>query len=421
MSQRVAIEPVREWLMEQSLLAPPLEQLIPRLADRARAAGLPVDRLHMATNLLHPQFRSISFTWRARQSLVAEAHRPDASSAQNWMLSPFKPMIDEAERQLRAINDPQARREATVPPLRLHLERGEGLGRYPVLDEIVAEGGTDYVACIIAFGTDGTINPDDIYGVAVSWSTFRPGGFTDADLAAIGSLRVPLAAAVRSGLDIAVSRAILSAYLGADAGARVLAGDIFRGQVQTLRAAILYGDLRGFTAVTDRLPGAEVVTLLDRLFEAMAGPVLARGGQVMKFMGDAILATFAPGATGEGADEAAACTAALDAAVEAQAAVAAVNAGHRADGKPEMPLDQALHLGTLMYGNVGTEQRLDFTVIGPAINEASRMEALCQPLDVPITISRSFADATGDPGRFRSLGEQTLRGLSAPREIFTVA
>lgn len=417
MSQRVAIEPVREWLMEQSLLAPPLEQLIPRLADRARAAGLPVDRLHMATNLLHPQFRSISFTWRARQSLVAEAHRPDASSAQNWMLSPFKPMIDEAERQLRAINDPQARREATVPPLRLHLERGEGLGRYPVLDEIVAEGGTDYVACIIAFGTDGTINPDDIYGVAVSWSTFRPGGFTDADLAAIGSLRVPLAAAVRSGLDIAVSRAILSAYLGADAGARVLAGDIFRGQVQTLRAAILYGDLRGFTAVTDRLPGAEVVTLLDRLFEAMAGPVLARGGQVMKFMGDAILATFAL----EDEAEAPVCAAALDAAIEAQAAVQVVNRQHLAAGRPAMPLDQALHLGTVMYGNVGTKARLDFTVIGPAVNEAARMESLCQRLDVPITVSQSFADAAATPERFRPLGRQTLRGVGAPLQIFTVA
>ena len=411
-----AVDTIRNWLLEQSLLAPPVERLVPALADQLRSAGLPVDRLHVATNILHPQFNAVSVTWWDGEDMQAAAHRPESETQDDWLRSPFKPMIDDAERRLRRINDPQSRNKTTVPPQRLRLSQGEGLDRFPVIAELVAKGATDYLAYITAFGVDGIVNPDDIYGIATSWATRRPGGFTDADLEVLTALRIPLATAVRSGLDVAVARAILGAYLGADAGARVLAGDIRRGQLQTLRAAILYGDLRGFTAVADRLPGTEVVALLDRLFEAMAGPVLARGGQVMKFMGDAILATFALDDT----KEAPVCAAALDAAIEAQAAVAAVNQRHHEEGKPRMPLDQALHLGTVMYGNVGTEERLDFTVIGPAINEANRMEALCQPLSVPIAVSRSFTDAAESPDRFRSLGPQILRGLGEPREIFTV-
>ena len=412
-----AVDAVRDWLLEQALLAPPIGELVPEMARQLRAAGTPVDRVHLATNILHPQFNALSFTWWEGEDLQANSHRPDSATQDDWLRSPFKPMIDDAERRLRRINDPLARNRTSVPPQRLRLSDGEGVDRYPVVAELAARGATDYLAYITAFGVDGIVNPDDIYGIAASWATRRAGGFSDADIAALTSLRMPLAVAVRSGLDVAISRAILSAYLGADAGARVLAGDIRRGQLQTLRAAILFGDLRGFTAVADRLPGVEVVSLLDRLFEAMAGPVLARGGQVMKFMGDAMLATFAL----DGTREAPVCAAALDAAVEAQAAVAAVNRRHSAEGKPIMPLDQALHLGTVMYGNVGTEERLDFTIIGPAVNEANRMEALCQPLAVPITISQSFTDAADSPGRFRSLGLQPLRGLGEPREIFTVA
>ena len=416
MSQREMIETVSDWLLEQSLLAPPIDRLVPALADQVRAAGIPVDRIHLATNILHPQFTAISFTWWEGQELQADAHRPDAETKDDWLRSPFKPMLDDAEQRLRRINDPQLRSKTTVPSQRLRLWKGEGLDRYPILTELAARGATDYLAYITAFGVDGVVNPDDMYGVVASWTTRQTGGFTEADVTALSALRMPLAAAVRSGLDVAVSRSVLGAYLGADAGARVLAGDIRRGQLQTLRAAILYGDLRGFTAIADRLPGADVVFLLDRLFEAMAGPVLARGGQVMKFMGDAILATFAL----DGTREAPVCAAALDAAVEAQAAVTAVNDRHSTEGKPVMPLDQALHLGTVMYGNVGTEERLDFTVIGPAVNEANRMEALCQPLSVPIAVSRSFTEAADCPDRFRSLGPQILRGLGEPREIFTV-
>ncbi len=410
-------ESIRDWLLEQALLAPPFDHLVPAMADRVREAGIPVDRIHLATNILHPQFDSLSITWWEGREVEAATYRPDTEESEDWLHSPFRPMIDEAERRLRSINDPKSRNKPTVTPQRLRIWRGEGPDRYPLLADLAAQGATDYLAYITAFGVDGIINPDDIYGVAASWTTLQPGGFTEAQADALTALRMPLAAAVRSSLDIAVSRAVLSAYLGADAGARVLAGNIRRGQLQTLRAAILFGDLRGFTAVADRLPGAEVVALLDRLFEAMAGPVLARGGQVMKFMGDAILATFAL----DGSQEVPVCAAALDAAVEAQAAVQAVNHRHQSEGKPVMPLDQALHLGTVMYGNVGTEERLDFTVIGPAVNEANRLEALCQPLDVPITISQSFTEAAASPSRFRSLGPQTLRGLGEPREVFTVA
>ena len=409
------ITEVQDWLTRQALLAPKMEQLIPATAERLRNAGLPLARLHLASNILHPQFSAISFAWWDDEPVVSTNHFTDPEG-EDYRTSPYMPLIEQALSRLHAVDDRLDAVHNTVTHRRFRLDRGEGLDAHPVLATIAARGVTDYLACTIGFGIDGRIS-ENMDGIALSWSTRCPKGFDEAEIATLIGLVPSLGAAIRTGLDRAIARSVLSVYLGEDAGARVLAGNIHRGQLEAVRAAILYGDLRGFTTVSDQRPGTEVVALLDRLFEAMAEPVLSRGGEVMKFMGDAILATFALDA----AEEPRVCAAALDAAIEAEAAVDAVNRRHLAEGKPAMPLDQALHLGTVMYGNVGTKERLDFTVIGPAVNEASRMEALCQPLSMPIIVSRSFVDAAQAPHRFRALGNHSLRGVSDPRQIFTVA
>ena len=166
---------------------------------------------------------------------------------------------------------------------------------------------------------------------------------------------------------------VLETYLGRDAGHRVLRGEIARGSAESIRAVIWFADLRGFTKLTDTLPREQVTATLDDYLEAMAAPVQARGGQVLKFMGDGLLATF--DLTGH--DEAAVCAEALAAASELRASFPSFNEARAVEGKPVMDFGLALHLGEVLYGNIGASDRLDFTVIGPAVNEASRIQALC--------------------------------------------
>ena len=186
---------------------------------------------------------------------------------------------------------------------------------------------------------------------------------------------------------------LATAYLGKDAGRRVLNGDIRRGMANTISAVLLYGDLRGFTRLSDAVPKDELMAMLDDYLECMALPVEAHGGQVLKFMGDGMLGTFEV-KQGEGAKKRSEeCVAALNAALEAQGRVEALNRTRLAAGKPILTLDLALHMGDVMYGNVGSSTRLDFTVIGPAVNEVSRLEAMCRVLDRGLIISKVFRDA----------------------------
>jgi adenylate cyclase len=187
--------------------------------------------------------------------------------------------------------------------------------------------------------------------------------------------------------------------------------------MERLRAAIWYADIRGFTTLSDTAPGPEVIDLLNELFEALAAPLRERGGQVLKFIGDAMLATFAF----EEETQAETCGRALDAALEATAALAALNRSRAEAGAQPVAVDFALHVGEVLYGNVGAADRLDFTAIGPAINEVVRIEALCQPLGRPILVSAEFAAMVGKTGRpLESVGQHALRGVKAPKELFAV-
>ena len=212
---------------------------------------------------------------------------------------------------------------------------------------------------------------------------------------------------------------VVAAYLGADAGRRVLGGEVDRGNVDVLDAVLFFCDLRGFTALSDGMDRHLLIALLDDCFDAIAGPIADQGGQVLKFMGDGLLATFS---LDDGDDPAAICGRALTAAGAALAAVARINAPRRAAGEPVMDLDIALHQGEVVYGNVGARDRLDFTVIGPAVNEASRMEQMCDRLGVHLILSESVVATAGPAaaGRFVSLGRHALRGVGEARELSTL-
>ena len=208
---------------------------------------------------------------------------------------------------------------------------------------------------------------------------------------------------------------MLETYLGRDAGRRVLSGQIDRGSITSISAVLWFADLQGFTRMAEVLPQDDLVKLLNDYFDCMVGAIHAEGGQVLKFMGDGLLAFFP---LDGGAD---ACAQSLRAADAVMAKVAEMNAARRAANQPASDFYIALHLGEMMYGNIGSHDRLDFTVIGPAVNEVSRIEAMCRPLDRTLLISSAFATAAGDcGGRLVSVGRYALRGVQKPQELFTL-
>jgi len=206
--------------------------------------------------------------------------------------------------------------------------------------------------------------------------------------------------------------------LNSDDGRRVHSGAVDRGSVESLRAVLWYADIRGFTTTADAAPGLVVIELLDEVFETLTATLRPRGGQVLKFLGDGMLATF----SFDEASRAATCCRALDAAGEAMLALDALNAARAARGKQVAAVDLALHLGEVLYGNVGAADRLDFTVIGPAVNEVARIEALCEALDRRVLVSAELATAAEDGDiRLEPLGRHRLRGVREEREIFALA
>jgi adenylate cyclase len=213
-----------------------------------------------------------------------------------------------------------------------------------------------------------------------------------------------------------VAAGLLAAYLGDDASQRVLAGAVQRGSVESIRAVLWFADIRGFTTIADVTPGPELIEMLDDVFETMSAALRPRGGQVLKFLGDGMLAIFAFADTIP--EEI--CRHALDAAAEAMRALDRLNTKRGRAGKPALVVDLALHLGEVLYGNVGAIDRLDFTVIGPAVNEVARIETLCEPLGRNVLVSAAIAEATHDESRLEPLGAHPLRGVRGTKEIFAL-
>jgi adenylate cyclase len=278
---------------------------------------------------------------------------------------------------------------------------------FPICEDLRAQGGTDYFAQGLP-GSTGEIS-------YISWATRQPSGFSDDAVAALTALSPYLAQRIELESAYHGTRALLEVYLGRNAGQRVVAGGFRRGSGELIDAAIWFCDLRGFTSLSDdRLP-QDVVETLDEYFDCVDGAVMQGGGEVLKFIGDAILAIFPVAG-----DAPAACRRALAAAERALAALDRVNAGSAARNEPPLAIGVALHLGQVMYGNIGAKDRLDFTVISSSVNEACRLEALCKPLQTPLALSQAFVEAARPDGLV-DLGLHALKGVRAPLRVFTLA
>ena len=292
--------------------------------------------------------------------------------------------------------------------IRRRLDRPDELDDFPILRDLREEGATDYVAMPLIF-SDGMIN-------FVTWTADRPGGFTTAELTELYDLMPALSARLEILEQRDLTRQLMEIYLGKETGHRVLAGDIIRGESRSIRAAIWVSDLRDFTGLSDRLPREEIIGLLDAFFELAVQAVEERGGEVLKFLGDGMLAIF----PAEDEADVQACRNALAAARDTTMMVRALNTRRLKTGKERIDFGIALHLGEVGYGNIGGAERLDFTVIGPAVNLASRVETLTRTLGVRVLASEIFATrlAQSAAETLTDMGTHRVKGLTEPVRVF---
>ncbi len=248
-----------------------------------------------------------------------------------------------------------------------------------------------------------------------SWTTDAPEGFSGAQIQLLADVMPPLTLVFMLRTMNRTARTLLQTYLGSDAAERVLAGNIVRGRADPIRAVVWFSDLVGFTRISDTSSPGTVLELLNDYAEAQVEEIEAQGGHVLKFIGDGILAIFPQ-------DEMArACARALDAATNLTSRIVTLNVRRAAHGMPVTTAHIALHVGELLYGNLGSPRRLDFTVLGPAVNEAARIESFCASLEQPVIVSTAFAEASGEERRrLVSVGRYAMKGVARPQELFTL-
>jgi adenylate cyclase len=373
--------------MDGAPTAPTPTAFLKQMCERLVAAGIPLHRVGAFVQTLHPDVFGRSFVWRAGADEIvvstANFDLPDSPQIKN---SPLAILYASGHEVRYRLDDPEAR-------------------RFPFFDDMRKEGVTDYIALPLRF-TDGSIH-------ASSWTTCAEGGFTDAHLEALRDVIPPFS---RLGEIHAMRRtaaALLDTYVGNRAGERILAGQIRRGHAEDMQAAIWLSDLRGFTALSDRLVPETVVDILNQYFDCQVPVIREHGGEILKFMGDGLLAVF-PIAK-DRSNLAEVCGRALAA---SRAARASVDAMHYPSGNvvEHFRFGVALHIGGILFGNIGGMSRLDFTCIGPAVNLAARLEKIAGRLHRTVVASAAFAGACVDD--WVDLGEFPIAGFSQAQRVF---
>ena len=389
---------IYESVVAAALDGQPAPVLLQRFCDRLSDAGLNLQRAAISQPTLHPIIRGYLFIWRRGATEVEE---------DGWLRGP--PLAPEDYDKIPFAY--MTRRD--VPELRERLGTSNEPSNFTMLNDMREEGATDYYAMQLKLGDGARLGPvDKIMG---SWITDHPQGFSDQDLATLKSAFPTLALAICRYATHRAFDTVVRTYLGDGAGQRVLEGSIGRGDGETIRAVLWYSDLRGFTQLSDSQPRERLLGLLDDYFECMVSTVHEHGGQVLKFTGDGILAIFST------SGEAANCRRALDAAEATVSRVERINAERRRTDLPFTGFGLGLHLGDVLFGNIGARDRLDFTVVGPAVNEVARLEAMCRALQQNVVVSSAFAKAAqASEERLVSLGRYALRGVQRPQELFTL-
>jgi adenylate cyclase len=387
---------VINWLVQQSLRGTDESALLQGVCDALVKHGIPLMRVMVGSGLLHPTIDSRVHLWRRGDRVSGEDFIRNATDAEEWEKSPFRYLV-----------------ESNANTMRRHLEGAYRVGEFPLLDRLKSEGGTDYFA-MVTRNADPAVTYRIGHSVS-SWTMDKPGGYSDDDLMALESVALAFALGYQNRAMHATIRTLLETYLGRGAAERVLNGNIVRGQADTIDTVIWYSDLVQFTRIADEVEREHLLGLLNDYASPLVESIEEHGGEVLKFIGDGILAIFPD----EG--HADAPSNALNAAVKAEARVTALNEERRAQGLRTTDFYLALHVGNLLFGNFGSSKRLDFTVLGPAVNEASRIGGMCRSLEQRVIVSSAFAESAGPRRRdLVSLGRYALRGVGQPQELFTI-
>jgi adenylate cyclase len=383
------LQKLTDWLIDGARSAPSPPQMMAEACERLVAAGLPLWRVGIFVRTLHPDIIGRNFVWRPGAEVVVGSANYDMLDSPEFRSSPLAIVFGEG-REVRSLID------------------GPDSKRFPFFDDMRAEGVTDYIALPLR-NIDGSVH-------ASSWTTKQPGGFTDEQLNALRSLMSPLARLIEVTRLRFTASILLDTYVGNRAGERILGGQIRRGHAETMHAAIWLSDLRGFTALSDRLPAENVVDILNLYFDCQVSAIRTHGGEVLKFMGDGLLAVF-PIDEYVG-DIQQVCSHVLEAARESRANVEAM---HYAVGETTeyFRFGVALHVGKILYGNIGGGNRLDFTCIGPAVNLAARLEKIAGRLHRTVVASAAFAHACADD--WSDLGEFPIAGFSKAERVYGLA
>lgn len=388
-----AVEAAFRWLLEEGRLIADLGDLVTALAQHLTDHGFPLLRFFVSVRTLHPQIAAIGYAWGRGDEVAKRVARDHAVlSSPEFLSSPL--------RILYQGDEPEIRRRLTGPEARFD---------FPILEDMKKAGATDYA--IFAIRLPGGVRS------SVSITTDVPQGFLDAQIEAFRTL-IPLLSLVIEAREWAyIARSLMHVYLGQNAGQAVLSGQIQRGDARTMAAAIWYCDLRNFTRISNELPRDLVIATLNDYFDTISKPVIERGGEILKFIGDAMLAIFP---MNDDMDRDIKICVALDAAVAALDGLRELNELRAATGQPSLHVGIGLHAGSVSYGNIGAaygeDARLDFTVIGPAVNLATRLEGLCPQLEQPLLASRQFASVCGS--RLKFLGSHAVRGFDDPQDVF---
>jgi adenylate cyclase len=394
------IDRIAAWLADRGLAGDGELALLQGFCQRCVEAGLALSRAVAIIDTLHPVYEGRAFFWDRDRPLATPVSEygpsDDGSYSEEWQRSPFYYLLQSEDTELRR-----------------RLDAGE-TDDFPLLAELRAEGQTDYFAMIQRFNREAAIGEMDCF--MSRWSTAQPGGFTDADLAALRRLVPMLGLAIKSTSLARVAESLVEAYLGRDAGRRVLQGRMSRGVVEKINAVLWFSDMQGYTALSESIASDQLIPLLDDYAEAVISAVHGAGGDVLKLIGDGILAIF----TADDPEEA--CCSALRAEAELRLRLAELNQRREAEGRPTTSIYLGLHIGDVFYGNIGSKDRLDFTVVGQAVNEVSRIASMCSSADRDVLFSAAFRASLpeAEGAKLVSVGRYALRGVGRAQELFTL-
>jgi adenylate cyclase len=379
-----------DWLIDGARSAASPSHMMAEVCERLVQAGLPLWRVGVFIRTLHPDIYGRNFVWKQGEEVEMGTVDFEILNAPEFQVSPLAVVFGKGTEVRGRLYDPQTQGQSR---------------NFPIFDDMREEGVTDYIALPLVF-TDGTVN-------ASSWTTKQPGGFTDEQLNGLRSVLPPLSRHVEIISLRRTAAMLLDTYVGNRAGEKIMGGQIRRGHTETMHAAIWLSDLRGFTALSDRLPAETVVEILNQYFDCQVASIRAHGGEVLKYMGDGLLAVFPIDEYVGDAQQV--CSHVLSAAYESRAAVADMQFPV-GDAVEQFRFGVALHVGRILYGNIGGGNRLDFTCIGPAVNLAARLEKVAAKLGETIVASAAFARHF--PGELVRRGEFPVAGFAAPQPVY---